>query len=53
MMPSGRFAHTKEYVTTLATALGLESIAYKVVVPRYEGPTPVDGHLFVFTRATN
>ncbi|KAL1508102.1 hypothetical protein AB1Y20_007695 [Prymnesium parvum] len=49
MLPSGRFAHTKEYVTSIASALGFEPTAYREIIPRYEGTKPVDGHLFIFT----
>lgn len=45
---SGRFAHTRSYVEGAAIAVGFRSLSYEEVVPRMEGETPVQGHLFVF-----
>jgi predicted TPR repeat methyltransferase len=52
--PSGRFAHTKQYVVeTAATAGGFELVAYTEITPRMEYGKPVLGHLFVFSRGSN
>jgi len=46
--PSGRFAHSKQYVENSAKLAHWNLIAYREIVPRYEGSTPVEAHLFVF-----
>jgi predicted TPR repeat methyltransferase len=46
LLPSGRFAHTKEYVFAQATAAGYEAIDYVEMTPRYENGEAVRGHLF-------
>ncbi|KAL3919204.1 MAG: hypothetical protein SGILL_003874, partial [Bacillariaceae sp.] len=48
LMPSGRFAHTKEHVLTMAGKVGYELVDYKEITPRIEKGEPVKGHLFVF-----
>ncbi|EOD39609.1 hypothetical protein EMIHUDRAFT_200154 [Emiliania huxleyi CCMP1516] len=46
LLPSGRFAHTKEYVVREAAAAGYRLIAYEEMTPRVEKGVPVRGHLF-------
>ena len=49
--PSGRFAHTREYVLETARAMGgYRLVAYEEIVPRMEYGKPVQGHLFVMAR---
>ena len=49
-MPSGRFAHSREYVVAMAQAAGFQLMSYDEIVPRMEQGKAVDGHLFVFMR---
>ena len=50
LTPSGRYAHTKQYVVDVASAVGFTLLEYDEIVPRMEGSQPVQGHLFVFSR---
>ena len=51
LRPSGRFAHTKEYVVDTAAATGgWQLVAYEEITPRTEYGKPVLGHLFTFAR---
>lgn len=54
LMPTGRFAHTKEHVQDAASASGYSLLDYSEIVPRTEKGVAVDGQLFVFAHsATN
>ncbi|CAJ1939424.1 unnamed protein product [Cylindrotheca closterium] len=48
LLPSGRFAHTKEHVVEMAQKAGYELETYQDIVPRMEKGEPVKGHLFGF-----
>jgi predicted TPR repeat methyltransferase len=48
LMPSGRFAHTKEHVWNMAYEAGFELKDYNEIAPRMERGEPVKGYLFVF-----
>ena len=49
LLPTGRFAHTKEYVISSAQANEkYKSKRYQKIIPREEKGIPVQGHLFVF-----
>lgn len=48
LLPSGRFAHTKEHAVQAAAASGYELTNYIEIVPRMEKGEPVQGHLFTF-----
>lgn len=48
LLPSGRFAHTKEHAVQAASAAGYELQHYAEIVPRMEKGEPVQGHLFTF-----
>ena len=50
LLPSGRFAHTKEYVLRVAASAGYVITTYDEIVPRVERSAPVQGHLFVFIK---
>ena len=51
LLPSGRFAHTREYVVAAAAASGaFQLVAYEEIVPRMENGVAVQGHLFIFAR---
>ena len=51
LRPSGRFAHSRQYVEAMAKAAGgYELLGYNEIVPRMEYGQPVLGHLFVFGR---
>ena len=50
LLPSGRFAHSREYVTSVARGAGFQLMSYREIVPRIEQGQPVAGHLFVFVR---
>ncbi len=45
---SGRYAHTKSYVTGVAESAGFDLLRYEEIVPRMEKGEEVKGHLFVF-----
>ena len=48
---SGRFAHTRAYVESIAMAVGRYSlVSYEEIIPRVEFGKPVPGHIFVFSR---
>lgn len=47
LMPSGRFAHTKDHVLTQTGKVGYNQVDYQEIVPRMEKGEPVKGHLFV------
>ena len=49
LMPTGRFAHTKDHVLRAASASGYEILDYSEIIPRTEKGSAVDGHLFVFS----
>ena len=44
---SGRFAHTKEYVTGLAGQHGFKLLEHSQIVPRKDNGADIPGHLFV------
>lgn len=48
LLPSGRFAHTKEHVVEMAQKVGYRLESYQDIVPRMEKGEPVKGHLFGF-----
>ena len=48
LLPSGRFAHTKEHAVEAAAKAGYELQDYSEFTPRMEKGEPVKGHLFVF-----
>lgn len=48
LMPTGRFAHTKDHVLNAASASGYALLDYTEIVPRTEKGVAVDGQLFVF-----
>ena len=48
LLPSGRFAHTKQHAIDMATKVGYQLIHYEEIVPRKEKGEPVRGHLFGF-----
>lgn len=45
---SGRYAHSKIYVTEEAENAGFELVRYDKIIPRMEKGKEVQGHLFVF-----
>jgi predicted TPR repeat methyltransferase len=45
---SGRYAHSKMYVTEVAENAGFELVRYDKIIPRMEKGQKVQGHLFVF-----
>ena len=49
LMPTGRFAHTKDHVLKAASASGYTLLDYSEIIPRTEKGSAVDGHLFVFS----
>jgi predicted TPR repeat methyltransferase len=50
LLPTGRFAHTKDHAVGMASRVGYELTKYQEIVPRMEKGGPVKGHLFVFER---
>ena len=48
LLPSGRFAHTKQHVQEAAQKAGYELKLYREIVPRMEKGEEVLGHLFGF-----
>lgn len=48
MQSTGRYAHTKSYVVTVAESAGYHLLRYDEIVPRMEKGEGVKGHLFVF-----
>lgn len=48
LLPTGRFSHTKDHVTTVATLAGYDLVQYEEIIPRTEKGEPVQGHLFAF-----
>jgi predicted TPR repeat methyltransferase len=48
LQSSGRYAHSKSYVTDVAKNAGFDLIRYDRIVPRIEKGEEVQGHLFVF-----
>lgn len=48
LQSSGRYAHSKSYVTSVAEQAGFDLIRYDEIVPRMEKGEEVQGHLFVF-----
>jgi predicted TPR repeat methyltransferase len=54
LMPSGRFAHTKDHVVALAGKVGYKLHLYtNEIIPRMEKGEPVKGHLFAFEMNRN
>ena len=45
---SGRYAHTRSYVTGVAEHAGFDLLRYEEIVPRMEKGEEVKGHLFIF-----
>lgn len=50
LLPTGRFAHTRDHAVNAALACGYSLVDYSEIVPRIEKGVAVDGHLFVFER---
>ncbi|CAB9516887.1 Methyltransferase domain [Seminavis robusta] len=48
LLPSGRFAHTREHVEKAASKVGYVLRSYEEIVPRQEKGEDVLGHLFAF-----
>ena len=48
LLPTGRFAHTRDHAVNAASACGYSLVDYSEIVPRTEKGVAVDGHLFVF-----
>lgn len=48
LLPSGRFAHTKQHAIEAAAKAGYELVLYEEIVPRMERGENVKGHLFAF-----
>ena len=48
LLPSGRFAHTKQHVQEAAQKVGYNLVVYKEIVPRMEKGQEVQGHLFAY-----
>ena len=48
LQSSGRYAHSKSYVTNMAEKAGWDLIRYEEIVPRMEKGEEVQGHLFTF-----
>lgn len=48
LLPSGRFAHTKQHAVEAAAKVGYELVKYEEIVPRTEKGEEVKGHLFGF-----
>jgi len=48
LQSSGRYAHSKAYVTNVAESAGFDLLGYEEIVPRMERGKEVKGHLFVF-----
>jgi predicted TPR repeat methyltransferase len=53
LMPSGRFAHTKDHVVAMAGKVGYKLHLYNEIIPRMEKGEPVKGHLFAFEMNRN
>jgi predicted TPR repeat methyltransferase len=49
LLPSGRFAHTKQHAIEIAEKKGYTLEYYEDIVPRMEKGEPVKGHLFGFS----
>lgn len=52
LLPSGRFAHTKDHAVAVAAKAGYGLKYYEDIVPRTEKGEPVKGHLFGFVLST-
>mmetsp|Transcript_9130 Transcript_9130/g.27141 ORF Transcript_9130/g.27141 Transcript_9130/m.27141 type:complete len:502 (+) Transcript_9130:63-1568(+) len=50
LLPTGRFAHTKDHAVGAASSAGYSLVDYVEIVPRTEKGVAVDGHLFVFSK---
>lgn len=50
LLTSGRFAHTKGYLHTLAERLGFDVAHYREMTPRTEGGSPVPGQLMALVK---
>uniref|UniRef100_A0A7S4ENL1 Methyltransferase domain-containing protein n=1 Tax=Pseudo-nitzschia australis TaxID=44445 RepID=A0A7S4ENL1_9STRA len=50
LLPTGRFAHTKDHAVQSALSAGYSLVDYQQIVPRMEKAVAVDGHLFVFSK---
>ena len=48
LLPSGRFAHTKQHVVDSASKAGYHILSYEQIIPRMERGEEVKGHLFTF-----
>ena len=48
LLPSGRFAHTKQHVDQTAEKVGYVPRDYQQIVPRMEKGEGVEGHLFAY-----
>merc|ERR1712129_210838 len=47
---TGRYQHSREYVTATASACGLSLLSCLDVVLRYNAGEPVHGHIYMFRR---
>ena len=50
LLPTGRFAHTKDHAVQSALSAGYTLVDYQQIVPRMEKAVAVDGHMFVFSK---
>jgi len=48
LLPSGRFAHTKQHAQEAARKAGYKLVVYREIVPRMEKGKEVQGHLFAY-----
>ncbi len=52
MLQSGRFAHRKQYIDTLAQKYGFNILFYNQAMTRQQNNEPVMGHVFVLERSS-
>lgn len=50
MTESGRFAHSKQYITEIAMKVGLICLEVKAATLRIQNKQPVEGYLYLFAR---
>ena len=53
LQTSGRFAHSQEYLETVAKGRGFTVEHYEHIVPRFELGKPIQGQLFVFSSSSS
>lgn len=51
LLPSGRFAHTKQHAVESASVAGYGLVFYEEITPRMEKGEEVKGHLFAFEKS--